>query len=849
MKKTILILCACGHILLIKGQESKDIHLADAVNLTKGKTVNLQSEDSYLFLDNVRPSVVIEKYANSILISGKPLKIGKGGNARVEIYKQGSVVIPHGEDYQPLQTFTEKEFKGISESFSTGNYYTGKAIDDMPASLIRPLAQDNAIQSFKLKRGYMATFATEPDGMGYSRVFIADSADIELSFLPVELEKKISYIRVFKWRWPSKKGWCGVYDKKWMVQSNGTIKQENELNLTQSTWEYSWGASDPYYTDCEFVPMKWGLRGSYDIINSRTDISHLLGFNEPNRPDQSNMSVEEALDEWPKLMRSGLRLGSPSVSDNSRLEDWLYKFIDECKKRNYRVDYVTVHGYWGPDQMREPENWLKTLREIHLRTGLPIWLTEWNIGANWTKEPWPSEEKAQYAKQLANLKGILEILDNAPFVERYSIYNWVENKRAMIVDSFSYKDENGKKVKEKLLDQKITPAGEFYRDNHPGLAFNSQNEVVPVWKMIHAPKLTYELSERNEIELFWDLAYPAEMIGGYAVERSLDNEHFLEIKHIDSQSQRLFFEALMDKKDVPNETVYYRIQLLDLYGKKCLTSNIVSYSYIKNQAVMPVVGNLTNNTKWSMYTFENAYEKEPVLLFGVPTNRNKAPQTFRAKNLSASSFDFKLDTWEYLQDPEFANNDTIAFMALPSEGAFNYNGFTAEAGKITGVTSDYTEVRFKTPFKETPVVFVSQITNRCDSTTSVRIREVTKDGFFVHLQYEAGVTPPSTEEEVCYVAVTPGKGSIKGFNVEVGRTEGDTAGEFFNPETISYAQSYKQPAVFGTMQTENDDIASGLRIKKQGNNFVEFFKEKEKSKSVKPASKETVGWMIIETKK
>ena len=42
----------------------------------------------------------------------------------------------------------------------------------------------------------MATMATEPDGMGYSRCFIADDADLEIRELPAELNGKVAFIRV-----------------------------------------------------------------------------------------------------------------------------------------------------------------------------------------------------------------------------------------------------------------------------------------------------------------------------------------------------------------------------------------------------------------------------------------------------------------------------------------------------------------------------------------------------------------------------------------------------------------------------------------------------------------------------
>ena len=46
---------------------------------------------------------------------------------------------------------------------------------------------NNRIRSFKLKRGYMVTFANNPGGRGYSRCFIADDADLEDSFPLLEL--------------------------------------------------------------------------------------------------------------------------------------------------------------------------------------------------------------------------------------------------------------------------------------------------------------------------------------------------------------------------------------------------------------------------------------------------------------------------------------------------------------------------------------------------------------------------------------------------------------------------------------------------------------------------------------
>src|SRR6185295_7928069 len=89
-------------------------------------------------------------------------------------------------------------------------------------------------------------------------------------------------------------------------------------------WFYYWTPRVP--TDIpagiEFVPMVWGLKDDPALDSTMAGLvekkkagtfSTVLGFNEPDGKDQSNMTVEVALEKWPKLMETGLRLGSPAV--------------------------------------------------------------------------------------------------------------------------------------------------------------------------------------------------------------------------------------------------------------------------------------------------------------------------------------------------------------------------------------------------------------------------------------------------------------------------------------------------------------------------------------------------------
>ena len=457
-----------------------DLHITSSTPLVNS-VVNLNSDDAWLFFDDVVPGKVIESWLSKVKVNGAEAQAsGSGQNVRVAIHWAGTVVIPNGNQTasQALEIFTGQNFTGESKKLEIHTYYR-----ELPGF------NDN-VRSFKLKRGYMATLAANADGTGYSRVFIADDADLEVGELADMLDQKVSFIRVFQWEWPSKKGWC----------STGF----NELDLIRSTWWYSWGASYNTTDNQEYVPIrqKIGWPG-FDEINAKENSSHLLGYNEPDHPEQHEddnggkaIPVSYAVEYWPEMMESGLRLGAPATTDFS----WLYEFIDECDRLNYRVDYVAIHAYWGG---KSPENWYKDLKAIYDRTKRPIWITEWNNGANWTSEAWPETVEEQQQKQLDDLKKILEVLDTAHFVERYALYNWVEDKRALVLGKMA-QDQVGD-TKTGQMEYFLTPAGEYYRDNKSQLAFNRLNEYIPTWNVL-VPSLGYTLTAAGDkVNLEWSV--------------------------------------------------------------------------------------------------------------------------------------------------------------------------------------------------------------------------------------------------------------------------------------------------------------------------------------------------------
>jgi hypothetical protein len=465
--------------IIINGQT--DLHLTSSTPLINS-IVDLNSVDSWLFIDNKRPSVVVDSLLQYVYVNGQ-LAVNNT-NVRVSMYRQGTVIIPHTTGYSPLTVYTDQKYGGSSQQYTTNTYFN--ALGSM----------NDSIRSFKLKRGYMATLAANADGSGMSQVFIADNNDLEVPIMPSALDQKTSFIRVFKWNYTGKKGICGTDQKM--------------VNSTNSSWCYDWGASTTYsQTNSAYEPMRAKLNWPYfSAINAVQNSNHVLGLNEPDHPEQHKddnggnaVTVDQALSQWPNMFASGLRIGSPACTSSS----WIYNFIDSCDARGYRVDYVAWHAYWGG---KTTTSWYNDLKNIYLRTKRPLWITEWNNGANWTTESWPGGDPVIYAndanvnKQLTNITAIMNVLDTASFVERYSIYNWVGYARAMTITIDSafmasnpdYASYTWLKtapvinvVTGKLLDGTtgsvnvvLTPAGQYYAGFNSKISFNHDNEVKPV---------------------------------------------------------------------------------------------------------------------------------------------------------------------------------------------------------------------------------------------------------------------------------------------------------------------------------------------------------------------------------
>ncbi len=835
--------------------EAVDYHVESSENFGTG-SVDLTHPDAWLFLDNIRPRTFLENYASKVKINGQPLDIQidtiylssnssieytlshQINNARVNVYRHGTVIIPHNTtSYKALTVYTGENFEGNSLDL-----ISNKRNYDLEE-------YDNEIASFKLKRGYMATMAVESDGKGFSRVFIADTADVEIPELPKELAKKISFIAVFDWQWPSKKGWC----------SSGR-NAYNEIDITESTWWYSWSADRPVLANQEYVPIKQngGWPSNSQILNCQ-NVTHLLGFNEPDRPDQANATVESAINGWEDLMATGLRLGTPAIADNF---NWLYNFMEECEKRNFRVDFVAIHAYWGgaggaynvlTDGKVDINKWYNRLKEVHERCGKrPLWITEWNNGANWTNDGEPYWDSDPVQQQLQNkeiLDQVLHMMDTCSFIERYSIYNWVSDRKAIVEGEISQaqvdngqasSSELGKYTSDGWANQRLTPAGIIYRDRQPSLAFRPENEVIHRFNPV-SPILEAACDRSGTLRI--QMAdYNGNMTDSFIFERKIDEGEFEEILS-GIIVPEVYNDSIASKLNKTSK-ISYRLNVV--VDGQTVVSNIPSLTVGAvggGDVIRPAVASF-NSVLNQFFYMQEPYEQSPVAVSGGLSYTNNVKMMVPAlSSIGTKFFNYRIKGWQYSPLTSMSGAETAACL-VAQEGIMQWGSLKAEGGTVTNVNTNWQTVNFTQSFDEIPVVFADMTMNTNDYPVMPRVRNVTKTGFEIHMTGERSVQSNLLKGTVKWLAIEQGSTNAGGRKVQVG-TVGEV-GEINERKDIN-SGGFEEPVFVSALQTSNDGNTYGVRYIYSDNTFS-VFKQLEKSRSAQneTVAHDVIGYVLVE---
>jgi hypothetical protein len=224
-------------------------------------------------------------------------------------------------------------------------------------------------------------------------------------------------------------------------------------NALAVSWYYNWtqAESEPCADGSggEFVPMIWGHPGDEQSATGisgsvasfvQSGYGHVLGFNEPDNPSQSNIPVTTAISLLPSFDAPGILVGSPATAANANPgQAWFTDFMTQLEvAASLRVDFLAIHWYgWNAGSCDASaaalENYIGWVEGFS--GDRPIWITEWGcLNA--------SAPDVQTVVDFYN--GALAVFARHPRIERYAWYPWATNNGLV----------NG--------DGTLTPLGEAY---------------------------------------------------------------------------------------------------------------------------------------------------------------------------------------------------------------------------------------------------------------------------------------------------------------------------------------------------------------------------------------------------
>jgi hypothetical protein len=270
---------------------------------------------------------------------------------------------------------------------------------------------------------------------------------------------------------PGKRGAC--FTLRDPAKSKIGTWKENlpKLAKLQPYWNYSWGAdwvpAQTNFITSEFMPMIWGKPESAErlreifaekVVPHIKDgtVKRVMGFNEPDKKDQSNIPFMDAIELWPEFMKLGVPLVSPACANPIGIRDesaqnvpgtWMRDFMKEADRRGYRVDYIGAHWYGGTSVKDFKSRMRKTYEMYGKR---PLLITEF-ASADWKTGGDIKKHRHTPAAVLKFMKEVLPWMEEQDWIAGYA---W-----------FSFKIDAPEGTSSALFDEasNLTACGRYYR--------------------------------------------------------------------------------------------------------------------------------------------------------------------------------------------------------------------------------------------------------------------------------------------------------------------------------------------------------------------------------------------------
>jgi uncharacterized protein YkwD len=268
----------------------------------------------------------------------------------------------------------------------------------------------------------------------------------------------------------------------------------------------------------------------------------------------------------------------------------------------------------------------------------------------------------------------------------------------------------------------------------------------------------------------------------------------------------------------------------------------VSRSATAADGISAEVRSVETNHEWTTVELSDSHA-DPVVIAPSVSYRGPQPATPRLRNVTGSSagasFELSVEEWRYLDGAH--RYEAIGYVAADPGSYSLGDGTRLEIGRV-GTNHRWTSNSFSASFSATPVVFSQTQTVNGPQPIVTRHRGVSESEFDVRLQEEESLGPHRTED-VGYLAIEPGSGTLNGRAFEAG-TRADVTDTW---QTIQFGDTYRQPVFVADGQSFRGANTCGVRYRNLTDSSVEVKIEEERSHDDETAHLgERVGYLVVE---
>lgn len=269
----------------------------------------------------------------------------------------------------------------------------------------------------------------------------------------------------------------------------------------------------------------------------------------------------------------------------------------------------------------------------------------------------------------------------------------------------------------------------------------------------------------------------------------------------------------------------------------------VTVTISPSQEAIFEVGAVTADHTWKRVALQKSFTA-PVVIAKLGSYYGSDPAVARIRNITASSFEVRVQEWEYLDGTHTA--ETIHYLVMEAGHHTLPGNIQVEAGtRVLNNPAQLTSLSFAQPFRTPPVVLTAVSSVNDSTAVTTRVQDISTARFRARLQEQEANTTSHAVETVAYIAWEPSEGSLSDGQIfEVGLTS-RTMDHVFRP--IVFLDAFPAvPFFLADIQTAYGTDPVTLRCKDLYLGGVDVIVEEEQSQDSETIHyKEVVGYMVF----